>query len=132
MNNNVLDRAAPLRLSAANDSTMGAADGSIIAPIMITHMANTAPQLESDQPDSGIVNCITGLAISMAPHKSSSQHATAAPQTPAAVQGWVRLSPGEARENCKSALVRKRSEAAIAPGDVARDAVIVDFEARCA
>ena len=128
MNNNVLARSARLRFNAANDSTMGAADGSIIAPIMITHMANTAPQLESDQAESGIVNCITGLAISMAPHNSSSQHATDATQMPAAVQGSAWEGAGE----LQSAMVSKRSEEAVSPGDVARDAVIVDFEAGCA
>ena len=132
MNNNVLARSARLRFSAANDNTMGVADGSIIAAIITTHMAKTAPQLENDQAESGIVNCITGLAISIAPHNSSNQHATVAAPTATAVQGWVRISRGKARATCKSALVCKRSEEAVSPGDVARDTVFVDFEARCA
>jgi hypothetical protein len=129
MNNNVLARSARLRFSAANESTMGVAEGSIIAAIITTHMANTAAQLDSDQAESGIVSCITGLAISSAPHNSSSQHASAAAQMPAAVQGCMRISRGKAREICKSALVRERSEEAVSPGNVAGDAVIVDFEA---
>jgi hypothetical protein len=82
---------------AAKESSIGVAEGSIIAAIMTLHIAKTANQLASDQvADLGIISSATGLCMLVAPHNRRSQPRSAAVHMPAAVQedAWIKSPDG--------------------------------------
>ena len=72
-------------------STIGAADGSIMAAIMTLHMAKTASQLAGDHAGvMGIINSARGLSMLMALHSRSNHPPSATVQMTAVVQGNAR------------------------------------------
>ena len=111
-------------------STIGVADGSIIAAIMTLHIAKTASQLASDHDGvMGIINWASGLSMLVAPHSRISHPERAAVQMTAAVKGNARTVPLDGEVAVKGlALISERSKEPVSPGNIASDPVVIDFQ----